>query len=162
MANILTTVRIICSIALLFVPTFSPSFYVLYLFAGFSDMIDGTVARKMNTVSQFGSVLDTLADFIFIIVCLIKILPLITIPIWLWIWITVIAAIKVFNIAESLVVEKRVLANHTALNKVTGFILFILPLTLPFISITLSSPVVCAVATIAAIQEGFTSHNIQE
>ena len=123
-------------------------------------MIDGTVARKTNTASQFGSVLDTLADFTFVIACLIKILPTINIPAWLWIWIVAIAAIKVFNMVESLVVEKKVLANHTILNKVTGFILFMLPLTLPFISINLSAPVVCAVATIAAIQERLTFHNI--
>ena len=125
-------------------------------------MIDGTVARKTNTASQFGSVLDTLADFTFVIACLIKILPAINIPAWIWVWVVTIAAIKVFNIAESLVVEKKVLANHTILNKVTGFILFMLPLTLPIISITLSSPVVCGVATIAAIQERFTPHNIQQ
>ena len=125
-------------------------------------MIDGTVARKTNTASQFGSVLDTLADFTFVIVCLVKILPNIDIPLWIWIWIAAIAALKVFNIAESLVVEKRVLANHTVLNKVTGFILFILPLTLPFISITLSAPFVCTVATIAAIQERLTFHNIHQ
>ena len=28
-------------------------------------MVDGTVARKTNTVSEFGARLDTIADFIF-------------------------------------------------------------------------------------------------
>ena len=75
MANIITIFRIICSIALLFVPVFSPAFNVLYLIAGTSDMIDGTVARKTGTVSEFGSKLDTAADFILAAVCLIKIIP---------------------------------------------------------------------------------------
>ena len=71
MANIITGIRILCSIALVFCPTLSPVFYSLYLVAGFTDMIDGTVARKTNTVSEFGSRLDTIADFIFVVVCLI-------------------------------------------------------------------------------------------
>ena len=49
MANIITGSRILCSILLLFVPTFSPAFYMLYLIAGFTDMIDGTIARKTHT-----------------------------------------------------------------------------------------------------------------
>ena len=44
MANIITGCRILCSILLLFVPAFSPLFYILYLVAGFTDMIDGTIA----------------------------------------------------------------------------------------------------------------------
>lgn len=54
-------------------------------------MIDGTVARKTNTVSEFGSRLDTVADFIFVVVCLIKLLPILDVPVWLCIWTGVIA-----------------------------------------------------------------------
>ncbi len=45
MANCITCVRIVCGIALLFCPVFSPAFYALYLIAGVSDMADGAVAR---------------------------------------------------------------------------------------------------------------------
>ena len=38
-------------------------------------MIDGTIARKTGAVSNFGSRLDTIADFVFMLVCSIKILP---------------------------------------------------------------------------------------
>ena len=44
MANIITGCRILCRIFLLFVPVLSPIFYFLYLVAGFTDMIDGTIA----------------------------------------------------------------------------------------------------------------------
>lgn len=72
---------------LLFFPAFSTAFYVLYGIAGFTDMIDGTVAGKTGTVSEFGSRLDTIADFVFVTVCLIKLLPVLTISAWLWIWV---------------------------------------------------------------------------
>ena len=47
MANIITIIRILCSIALLFFPAFSPVFYVLYITAGVSDMVDGWFARRI-------------------------------------------------------------------------------------------------------------------
>lgn len=64
-ANILTSCRILGSILLLFFPTFSVEFYIIYIFCGFSDMTDGTIARKTNSVSRFGSRLDTVADLFF-------------------------------------------------------------------------------------------------
>ena len=64
MANIITGFRVLISIALLFCPVFSPVFYVLYLIAGLADMIDGTIARRTNTVSEFGARFDTAADFV--------------------------------------------------------------------------------------------------
>ena len=38
-------------------------FYILYLFCGLTDMIDGAIVRKTGAVSKFGARLDTIADF---------------------------------------------------------------------------------------------------
>ena len=154
MANYITGLRIICSMALLFCPALSTPFYSLYIVAGFTDMIDGTVARKTNTVSEFGSKLDTIADFVLIVACLIKLIPLLNIETWMFIWIAVIAVIKVINIVSGYVMQKRFVAVHSVMNKVTGALLFALLLTLRFIEFRYSASVVCAVTTFAAIQEG--------
>ena len=154
MANIITGIRIVCSIALLFCNVFSPAFYTLYIAAGVSDMVDGTVARKTGTTSEFGSKLDTAADFVLVVVCLIKMIPVLDIPAWLIIWIAVIALIKVINIISGYVMRKEFVAAHTMMNKVTGILLFILPLTLTLIDLKYSGAFVSAVATFAAIQEG--------
>ena len=82
-ANILTGCRILGSILLLFFPVFSLGFYITYLICGFSDMVDGTIARKTNSTSKFGSQLDTIADLIFVVISLFKLLPEIHIPQWL-------------------------------------------------------------------------------
>lgn len=154
-ANIITSCRILCSMGILCFSAFSPEFYTLYFLCGFSDMIDGTIARKTNAVSEFGSKLDTVADIVFVVVCLIKLLPMIHIPIWLWIWIGVIAIIKVTNIVWGFIRKKRFVSVHTVLNKITGFALFLLPLTVTFIEPTYTVLVVCCLATVAAIQEGY-------
>ena len=155
MANIITLFRIMLSIAMLFFPTLSTTFYALYIAAGFSDMIDGTVARKTDTVSKFGSQLDTFADILFMIVCLIKLLPVLDIPVWLYIWILVIAFIKVANIAVGYIRQKAFVAVHSMINKVTGCLLFLFPLTLTFIDLRYSAVFVCFIATAAAIYEGY-------
>ena len=107
-ANILTGCRIFGSILLMFFPMFSVEFYIIYILCGFSDMIDGTIARKTNSTSKFGSQLDTIADLIFVAVALFRLLPVIHIPEWLWIWGGVIAVFKISNIILGYVSKKEV------------------------------------------------------
>ena len=152
-ANIITSSRIIFSLPLLFIPLSSAWFYVFYLFCGFTDMIDGTIARKTGAVSKLGAKLDTIADFVFMLVCSIKILPLIRITLWLWVWIIIIASIKIFNIALILIRKKKLISIHSVLNKITGFALFLLPLLLTFVETTYSAATICLLATIAVAQE---------
>ncbi|MGN0403674.1 MAG: CDP-alcohol phosphatidyltransferase family protein [Bariatricus sp.] len=154
MANIITGSRILCSILLLFFPAFSPTFYFLYLVAGFTDMIDGTIARKTNTANEFGAKLDTIADIVFVMVCMIKMLPVLSIPTWLCIWIGVIAIIKVYNIILGYIVQRKFVVYHNIMNKVTGAVLFMLPLTLSIVDLQYSAGLVCIIATLAALQEG--------
>ena len=155
LANMITGLRIIVSFVLLLFDALSLPFYITYLLCGFSDMIDGTIARKTNAVSEFGSKLDTVADAVFMAVCAVKLLPMIYLPIWVWIWIAVIAIIKSANIVMGFFRRKKLVAYHTVLNKITGLLLFLLPFKLQFIEPTYSFAVVCSVATIAAVQEGY-------
>ena len=118
-------------------------------------MIDGTVARKTNSDSEFGAQFDTVADFIFVVIAFIKFLPFIHIPKWVWIWIVVIATIKISIIVWGFIYKKKLLSLHTIMNKATGLLLFLLPLTLPFFELKYSAIVVCSIATCSAIQEGY-------
>ena len=153
MANILTGLRIIGSVLLVFLPTFSLGFYFVYLLCGFTDMIDGTVARMTGSAGRFGEKLDTAADIVFAAAALIRFLPNLPIPLWLWIWGGGIAAIKLSNLLLGYIFQKQFTALHTILNKVTGLILFLLPLTVPIVEFRYSSMAVCALATVSAIQE---------
>ena len=94
-ANIVTSIRILGSVCMLCSSVFSPLFYSTYLLCGFTDMIDGTIARKTNSVTPFGSHLDSIADLMFLIAASIKILPAIYIPNWLWFSILIIFIIKI-------------------------------------------------------------------
>ena len=143
----------IFSLPLVFISLSSAWFYVFYLFCGLTDMIDGAIARKTGAVSKFGARLDTVADFVFMFVCSIKILPLMHIPVLLWVWIIIVALIKIFNIALVFIHTKKLISIHSVLNKTTGFALLLMPLSLAFVETTYSVATVCVLATIAAMQE---------
>ena len=154
MANILTISRIFLSVLLMCTHPLSCSFYILYVLCGLTDAVDGFVARKTGSASEMGAKLDTAADFLFVVVCLIKLLPVIELPIHLLIWTVIIALIKIINIISGFIVQQRFVAVHTFLNKVTGAMLFVLPFSVSFVDLRYSGSVICAVATFAAIQEG--------
>ena len=81
-------------------------------------------------------------------------LPVLSIPAWLYGWIGIIALIKTVNFVSGFAVQKKFVAVHSVMNKATGALLFLLPLTIPAVPLKYSAVIVCAAATFAAIQEG--------
>ena len=154
-ANFITSSRIIFSLAMLSFSVFSAGFYFFYMLAGFTDMIDGTIARKFGTESKFGRNFDTIADIVFVASSAYKLFPEFKIPRVIWLWTSIIALIKIINIISGFVRKKKITAVHSLANKVTGAVLCLLPLTLTVLDIRHSSIPVCMIASFAAIQEGF-------
>lgn len=152
-ANIITSLRIVGSILMILVPILSFEFYVIYLSCGFSDMIDGFVARKTDSVSEFGAKFDTIADFVFTIVSLIKWLNIIYLSEWIYIWIFIIGIIKISNIVSVIINNKTLISIHTFTNKITGILLFLWPLTISFVKTECSSVLICLISTISIIHE---------
>jgi CDP-diacylglycerol--glycerol-3-phosphate 3-phosphatidyltransferase len=68
--NLLTFSRIVLA-AIIFLLLMSPDGYllalILFYIAGFTDWLDGYLARKYNAVSQLGEILDPIADKILIV-----------------------------------------------------------------------------------------------
>ncbi len=60
--NIISASRGIAGFTMLFSPVFSPWFWALYCWGGISDMIDGALARKLNSANGTGAEIDSLAD----------------------------------------------------------------------------------------------------
>ncbi len=150
--NIITLFRIACALGLLLCDRAGVVFWIIYGLCGFSDIVDGGLARKLHAETKAGAVLDSVADIVFVACCAIRLLPVLEIPTWLWIWGGVIVFIKIVNQASALVVHKRFCFPHTWANKLTGFLLF---LAVPAVSWSvIPIAVVAAIATFAAAQEG--------
>jgi CDP-diacylglycerol--glycerol-3-phosphate 3-phosphatidyltransferase len=75
--NILTLGRLVLTIVFLIMILLSPRYYaegerpfpdfldyafIIFVIAGLTDLVDGTVARKLNVTSKFGRMIDPLAD----------------------------------------------------------------------------------------------------
>jgi len=92
--NIITFARIIGVICLLFTyvsaDLMSP-FWIIYLLCGFTDMIDGFLARQLQAESKQGAMLDSVADLCFVGMCTWKLFPILNLEKWMWIWIVIMA-----------------------------------------------------------------------
>ena len=150
--NILSALRFLGAIGLLFFNPVGAAFWVIYGFCGISDMLDGYLARILHAESKAGALLDSVADICFVACCAIRLIPVMPIPTWLWIWAGVIVVIKIGNQVSALIVHKRFCFPHTSANKVTGFLLFLAVPAVFWSFIPLAF--VAGVATFAAIQEG--------
>ena len=153
-ANYLSISRAIMSIILAISETFSFPFYIIYIYCGISDMLDGYVARRTKSTSKIGARLDSIADIIFVIVAIVKILPVINLSNVIIIWSIVIALIKICNIICGFIYYKKLVLLHTIANKITGFLLFVAPLIIVNFDFIIFEIIICIIATFSAIQEG--------
>ena len=154
MANYISVSRIIMSIILFVTETFSIAFYLIYIYCGISDMLDGFIARKSKNISEIGSILDSISDIIFVIVAMIKILTIVNLANGIIIGVAFIALIKIINLTCSYIYYKKLLLPHTTANKITGFLLFITPFIIINTNSIIFEIIVCSIATFAAVQEG--------
>ena len=152
--NIITLSRIAGSLGLIFCDVAGVAFWVLYVLCGITDIADGWVARRFHAETKAGSILDSLADLVFVACCCWQIIPILNFPKWLWIWGGAIVTIKLINQICALVMYKKCVFPHTLANKATGLLLFIcVPLTLYLESI-IPIVIIAVMATFAAVQEG--------
>lgn len=128
----LTAIRIICTCMILFAEPFSIYFYVLYFICEISDILDGFSARRYGLQSDFGAAFDSVADFVFVLVCVVKLYGVVNFSGGIILCIICIAALK--------------------LAKAAGFVIFI---SVPLLNYKFSGVFACFVAGIAAINEFF-------
>ena len=128
-------------------------FWMLYVIAGTTDMLDGFLARRWGVESKFGARLDSLADFVFVLVVGSKLFPYLKLPTALWMMIGIIALVKMVNAICSYVVRHRIEYLHTKANKLTGFLLFIGMMAIGQQYFILVAWMIACIALFAAIQE---------
>lgn len=152
-ADGITVSRILFSLILLALQPQSILFAALYLLCGVSDALDGFAARKLHAESEHGAILDSIADLVFAVTYAVKILPLLAIPLWIWIWTAIIAAVKITGIFIASRNAHRLSVAHSLGNKLTGFLLFLLPLSVRIADVKYGAALVCIAATATVIKE---------
>lgn len=151
-ADIITVSRIVFSLLFMLSKDSLP-FFALYLLCGISDVLDGFIARRLHTESERGAVLDSVADLVFAVIYAVRILPLLAVPLWAWLCAGVIAVIKIVCIIIASKKAKKLSIEHSVSNKLTGVLLFLLPLSVYIADVKYGAAAVCVAASAAVIKE---------
>ena len=153
LANAVTSLRLVGAIAMIFIEPLSAAFYVVYTICGLSDGIDGTIARKMGTSSEFGARLDSVSDIAFYLVMFIKLMPVLweVMPMWIWYLVGVVLVVRLCAYGMAYLKYHMMAAIHTYMNKVTGALVFLIPymLLLP------CDVILCAITACIALVGSF-------
>ena len=150
-ANIITFSRMVFSFLLLVFSPDSHLFATFYILCGVTDVLDGFVARLLHTEGETGAMLDSAADLLFAIIYAVKILPTLFIPFWIWVWTVIIAAAKIIGIMISSKKAHKLCIEHSFGNKLTGLLLFLLPMSTCIADVKYGATLVCIVATVTVI-----------
>ena len=127
--NILTALRMLGAVLLLFTKPLTLPFYLLHGFCGLTDALDGAFARALHASSRLGAQLDSIADLMFYSAMMGKLMPILwaRMPASVW-WIVGAAVlIRLCAYGVAAVKEHRFSALHTLLNKLTGLLVFLIP-----------------------------------
>lgn len=153
--NYITTIRIIGTAGLLIIEPLSVEFLIIYGIAGFTDALDGFIARKMGTISDFGSKLDSVADLMLYFVMLVRIFPVlwIKLPHKIWIFVGAIVAVRLCAYLVAAKKYHRFASQHTYMNKASGLAVFAIPFAIATTMAVAFCWGVCVVAMIASLEE---------
>ena len=130
--NMITTIRYIAAVVLIFLPFPSLAFYLVYGICGLSDAIDGFVAKKFHLESKFGTIYDSVGDLLFYTVMGIKIFPTLLrlfIPLY-WVFIIVPTVLHIIAYIICAIKFHKFASLHTYANKALGLIVFFFPFAL--------------------------------
>ena len=154
--NSITCFRIVGSVVLLFLPSFSVAFYVLYSLCGVSDAVDGFIARRFKLTSDLGSRLDSIADLLFYAAMLVHVIPFLVsqyVPTAVWYTVSALILLRVGTYLLAAVKYHRFSSLHTYANKATGIMLFSVPYLLLFANPTVVSWIACVACAVSSIEE---------
>ena len=141
------------AIGLLFTMPFSVPFWICYLCAGLSDILDGLAAKVLKQESELGAKLDSAADILLVCAAAIIVLHHIAIPLWMRICAAAIGLLRLMSYAVGYMKYHTFSALHTYLNKAAGLALFGFSLIDFLLGLQGGGILVCAVCTISAIEE---------
>lgn len=155
LADIITLIRIVGTLVLMFLRPLSTVFLVVYALTGVTDVLDGWIARKTKTASDFGARLDSAADLLFYAVMLLRIFPALwsMLPREIWYVVAVILVLRISAYLTAIVKYRQFASLHTYLNKLTGGMLFFVPFVLSTKYGVAYCWSICVVAFVAATEE---------
>ncbi len=153
--NVITAFRIVGTAVMLFIRPLTTEFLVLYALCGFSDVLDGFIARTTGRTTELGAKLDSIADLLYYAVMVLKIMPVLLdiLPLWVWCATGVVVLLRLGSYITAAVKYKCFASMHTYMNKVTGLAMFTMPYVLMLPCAVELCAVICAIAGLSSLEE---------
>lgn len=108
----------------------SPLFIAIYTIAGITDMLDGPLARKFNNVTALGANLDGAADYTFVAISLVLVVPQLGLNALSFAIIFGFVLLKVAGMVVGYIRYKQLMMMHTYAAKMGAMLAFLVPLIL--------------------------------
>ncbi|MTI71378.1 MAG: CDP-alcohol phosphatidyltransferase family protein [Firmicutes bacterium] len=162
--NILSVLRIICSALLILFINNRIGFVFLYLVIGLTDVLDGLIARKFKLESDLGARLDSFADFIFYVILVFIFIKLYFSIITMNFIMVILGIIfiRLLNLVITKFKYNKFVFVHTIANKISGALLYFLPVIILFKQSNIIILIPMVIAFIAAMEELLITVKYQE
>lgn len=151
--NMISVLRMICSVLLLFVRPLSAVFFIIYIICGLSDFLDGYIARRAKAVTSLGATLDSIADIVFFGIMLVIVIPMLQWQWWILGLIGVTVAVRLLSIGIGFARYHTLACLHTYANKAAGALLFLFPFIYFVAGQTMTAVLLCGITFLSAIEE---------
>jgi CDP-diacylglycerol--glycerol-3-phosphate 3-phosphatidyltransferase len=152
--NILSISRIIASLLILQNTNNEKLLFILLIYCGLSDVLDGYLARKYGLVTKLGALIDSIADFVFYwIVVIYLLLERSELLIHYSIPLCLIILVRLSSILVCWIKNKRLYFLHTIANKLAGLLVFLIIFLMAFFPSELIITIGLLIILLTAIEE---------
>jgi CDP-diacylglycerol--glycerol-3-phosphate 3-phosphatidyltransferase len=123
--NAISITRGLLVLSLIFIEPLSTACIIIFTIAGFTDMFDGALARRIKDAkSELGATLDSVADLLMYIVGIFVIMPAMEIWPILRVFILIAISSKFLCLIPALIKHRQVFFTHTVLSKIFSLAIF--------------------------------------
>ena len=130
-------------------------FYVVYFWCVLTDFIDGPIARRAKVASDFGALLDSVADILLAIVTLIIFLPFLwaDFQTWMVVMVAIVLSTRALSFAIGYKKHRTFTMLHTYSTKVAGTFLGLFPIMLWTLGLPATVIILFIGAWLSALEE---------
>ena len=150
--DLLSFSRLVLAMVLLLTEPLSLSFMLIVLVCGLTDVLDGLIARRFDARSEYGHIIDSIADITLVVILLYCVITEVNWEGWMVAWIAAIAAVRIIAFVIGSGRYGRPAFVHTYLNKTAGILLFLTPFLLVIVGTPVTVAVVCSVTSVSALE----------
>ncbi|MCL2218022.1 MAG: CDP-alcohol phosphatidyltransferase family protein [Defluviitaleaceae bacterium] len=150
---LITASRVVGAFSLLLLVPLSGIFYLVYAWCIASDILDGYIARKTRTTSNFGAFLDSAADLNLIAILLVIFLPLLNWDLWMLVLVGIVIFTRAVALSIGFVKYRTLTLLHTYANKGAGLVLASFPILYGLSGLAITISILFTAAFLSAFEE---------